>query len=93
MLLGMFILEPPEAPCGIVLFGPGAGGEPRRYIGLLKGFVDAGFVVLAPTHERFDPRTVTTRQLQERVAGLKAVLSDYSGDNLNRPGVSGDFLV
>ena len=78
----MFILEPPEAPRGIVLFGPGAGGEPRRYRALLDGFVSVGFVVLAPTHERFDPRTVTTQQLQERVVRLKAALSHYSGDHL-----------
>lgn len=78
----MLVLEPSRAPRGIVLFGPGAGGEPSRYAGLLDGFVDAGFVVLAPTHERFDPRTVTTQQLQERVVGLKNALSDYGDTQL-----------
>lgn len=78
----MFVLEPSQEPRGIVLFGPGAGGEPRRYRGLLDGFLDAGFVVLAPRHERFDPRTVTTQQLQERVVGLKTMLSDYGDDHL-----------
>jgi alpha-beta hydrolase superfamily lysophospholipase len=78
----MLVLEPPKARRGIVLFGPGAGGQPGRYEELLDGFVDAGFVVLAPTHERFDPRTVTTQQLQERVVGLKKMLSDYGDSHL-----------
>ncbi|TFC16888.1 hypothetical protein [Cryobacterium glucosi] len=78
----MFILEPAKTPDGIVVFGPGAGGEPRRYRTLLDSFVGAGFVVIAPTDQRFDPRSVTTEQLQSRVSSLKAALSDYGNDHL-----------
>lgn len=76
-LLRVLTLEPLGAPRGIVLFGAGAGGDPRRYRDLLDGFVDAGHVVLAPTNERFDPRTVTTEQLQGRVESLISALADY----------------
>lgn len=78
----MLVLEPSDTARGTVLFGPGAGGDPARYRGLLEAFADAGFVVLAPTHERFDPRSVSTEQLLDRVDGLRAALVDHGADDL-----------
>lgn len=77
----MLVLET-ESPRGIVLFGSGAGGDPRRYRTLLEAFTTNGFTVFAPTNERFDPRTVTTDQLHERVQTLKDVLPEYTHGDL-----------
>jgi alpha-beta hydrolase superfamily lysophospholipase len=66
----------PANPLGIVLFGAGAGGDPRRYSALLDAFAAAGFVVIAPPGERFSPQTVTTTQLQARVDDLRNALAD-----------------
>ena len=59
-----------------VLFAPGAGGDPARYSVLIDAIRDAGFHVVAPQSERFDPRTVTTSQLQARVDGLNRALAE-----------------
>ncbi|WP_213816718.1 hypothetical protein [Glaciihabitans sp. dw_435] len=78
----MVILQPLTAPRGIVVFGSGAGGRPERYRDLLDGFAGAGFTVIAPPGERFDPRSVTTEQLQARVSVMKTALSDYGHEHL-----------
>lgn len=67
-------------PRGILLFGPGAGGSPTRYQRLLDAASAAGFLVVAPIHERFDGRSVTDAQMRERAVGLKASL-----DQADRP--------
>lgn len=72
----------PDVPRGIVLFGPGAGGDPGRYQGVLDAAADAGFIVAAPVHERFDGRTVTTEQMRERAMGLKAALEQIDRADL-----------
>ncbi len=77
----MLVLEP-ESSRGIVLFGSGAGGDPRRYRTLLDALKTNGFTVLAPTNERFDPRTVTTDQMRDRVQTLKDALSEYTHGDL-----------
>ncbi|TFC06535.1 alpha/beta fold hydrolase [Cryobacterium sp. MDB2-33-2] len=77
----MVVLEAAAAR-GVVLFGSGAGGDPRRYSTLLDFLAGHGFTVLAPTNERFDPRTVTTENLLERVHSLTSALSDYDHANL-----------
>ena len=72
----------PATPRGVVLFGPGAGGDPGRYSSILNAFAGAGYVVLAPTSERFDPRSVSTEQLQSRVEALHDSLKDYGDTEL-----------
>lgn len=86
----MLILEA-DAPRGVVLFGSGAGGDPRRYSTLLDALSRTGFTVLAPTNERFDPRTVTTEQLLERVHSLTSALSEY--DHIDLPVVAAGHSV
>ncbi len=81
----MLILEAGD-PHGIVLFGSGAGGDPRRYSTLLDTLARGGFTVLAPVNERFDPRVVTTEQLRERVQSLISALSEC--DNTDLPVVA-----
>lgn len=76
------IVVPPGAPRGIVLFGPGAGGDPARYTTLLEAAAAAGFIVAAPTHERFDGRTVTDEQMRERAVGLAEALSEAGREDL-----------
>ena len=58
-----------------ILFASGAGGDPARYRALVDAIRDAGFSVIAPQSERFDPRTVTTSQLQARVDDLHRALA------------------
>ena len=77
----MEITEPSERR-GIVLFGPGAGGNPGRYSSILGAFVTAGYVVLAPSSAQFDPRSVTTEQLQSRVKVLRSALTEYGDPDL-----------
>ncbi|SKB02148.1 hypothetical protein SAMN06295879_3456 [Agreia bicolorata] len=60
-----------------VLFAPGAGGDPARYSVLIDAIRDAGFPVIAPQSEHFDPRTVTTSQLQARVDDLHRALTEH----------------
>ncbi|MFB2554481.1 alpha/beta fold hydrolase [Herbiconiux liangxiaofengii] len=60
-----------------VLFAPGAGGDPARYSAITDAIRDAGFHVIAPRSERFDPRTVTTQQLQARVEDLHRALDEH----------------
>ncbi|MBF4461209.1 MULTISPECIES: alpha/beta fold hydrolase [unclassified Rathayibacter] len=76
------IVTPPGAARGIVLFGPGAGGDPARYDVLLTAAAAAGFIVTAPTHERFDNRTVTNEQMQQRAVGLAESLREIDRQDL-----------
>lgn len=64
-------------PRGIVLFGPGAGGDPGRYATLTGALRAAGWDVLAPPAERFSPATVTTAQLRARVEALHGALAAH----------------
>lgn len=66
-----------------VLFAPGAGGDPARYFALIDAIRDEGFHVIAPQSERFDPRTVTTSQLQARVDDLHRALA--RGSDVDSP--------
>ncbi|MEU1450148.1 alpha/beta hydrolase family protein [Streptomyces sp. NPDC059340] len=76
------IMNPPGDPRGIVLFGPGAGGDPARYSALIEAAMSAGFIVAAPEHERFDARTVTDEQMCQRAVGLAAMLNDVGRPDL-----------
>ena len=76
------IVNPPGAPRGILLFAPGAGGDPARYDGLLTAAAAAGFIVSAPLHERFDGRTVTDEQMRERAVGLAEALREVDRQDL-----------
>lgn len=67
------LLSPPD-PRGVLLFAPGAGGDPSRYRRLLEAVCDAGFVVAATEHELLDRRTATPAALRARVADLRAPL-------------------
>lgn len=74
------ILLASDDPCGILLFAPGAGGDPTRYERLLHAANDAGFVVASPSHgltERFSDDVV-----RERVSALVAPLADIGRDDL-----------
>lgn len=64
------------------MFGPGAGGDPARYAGLLDAVSGAGYIVAAPEHERFDGRTVTDEQMRERAVGLAAALREAGREDL-----------
>ncbi|MCM3849757.1 hypothetical protein ND486_26550 [Pseudonocardia sp. DR1-2] len=68
---------PPSRHRGIVLFGPGAGGDPGRYTTLTGALRDAGWDVLAPPAERFTPGTVTPGQLRTRVGLLHDALAAH----------------
>lgn len=76
------IVNPPGTARGIVLFGPGAGGDPARYETLLAAAADAGFIVIAPIHERFDGRTVTDEQMRQRAVGLADSLREIDRQDL-----------
>ena len=76
------ILTPAGKPRGIVLFAPGAGGDPARYEALTSAARNAGFIVAAPAHERFDVRTVTDEQVRERVIGLVEALREVGHEEL-----------
>lgn len=76
------IVVPTGKARGIVLFGPGAGGDPARYTALLEAAAVAGFIVAAPAHERFDGRTVTDEQMRERAIGLAHALSEAGPEDL-----------
>ncbi|WP_066039247.1 alpha/beta hydrolase family protein [Herbiconiux solani] len=80
------IVNPPGAPRGILLFGPGAGGDPARYDGLITAAAAAGFIVSAPLHERFDGRTVTDEQMRERAVGLAEALREVDRLDADRHG-------
>lgn len=57
-----------------VLFAPGAGGDPARYAAIVEAVRAAGYHVIAPVSERFDPLTVTVPELRERVDVLRLPL-------------------
>jgi len=76
------ILFPSGEPRGIVLFAPGAGGEPARYEALIGAARNAGFIVAAPAHERFDVRSATDEHVRERAIGLAQVLEEVGHPDL-----------
>ena len=76
------IIYPPDTARGILLFGPGAGGDPNRYQALIDAVAAAGFIVSAPTHERFDGRTVTDEQMRQRALGLAESLREVDREDL-----------
>lgn len=76
------ILVPSGEPRGVVLFAPGAGGDPFRYEGLTTAAGNAGFIVAAPAHERFDVRAVTDEQVRERAIGLAKVIEEVGHHDL-----------
>lgn len=75
-------MSPPGAAREIVLFGAGAGGDPARYEALIAAAADAGFIVAAPLHERFDGRTVTDEQMRQRAVGLADSLGEIDRQDL-----------
>ena len=76
------IVNPRGTARGIVLFGPGAGGDPARYEALIDAAAAAGFIVTAPIHERFDSRTVTNEQMRQRAVGLAESLREIDRQDL-----------
>ncbi|GAA1948567.1 alpha/beta hydrolase [Microbacterium aquimaris] len=72
--------HPERAARGIVLFAPGAGGDPARYADTIDRIVAAGYIVSAATHERFDARHATAEQMCERAVGLADAL-----EGIDRP--------
>ncbi|UGB36788.1 hypothetical protein LQ938_02830 [Microbacterium sp. cx-55] len=76
------IVNPPGAARGILLFAPGAGGDPARYEALIRAAAAAGFIVAAPIHDRFDVRTVTDEQMRQRAVGLADSLRELDRQDL-----------
>lgn len=70
----------PEDPRGILLFAPGAGGDPTRYRRLLDAAADAGFLVHAPEHELTE--TFSDDVVRRRVDALVAPLAGLDRDDL-----------
>lgn len=69
-----------DDPRGIVLFAPGAGGDPTRYERLLEAVNAAGFIVAAPAHELAE--SYPDEVLRERVSALRAPLDEIDRDDL-----------
>jgi pimeloyl-ACP methyl ester carboxylesterase len=76
------IVNPAGAARGILLFAPGAGGDPARYGTLITTAAAAGFIVTAPAHERFDSQSATDEQTRRRVIGLADSLGDVDRPDL-----------
>lgn len=76
------ILHPTGVPRAILAFGPGAGGDPTRYSALLDTAASAGFLVAAPAHERFDPRSASDEQVRERALGLAEAIAEAGRPDL-----------
>lgn len=69
-----------DDPRGILLFAPGAGGDPTRYERLLAAANEAGFIVASPAHEPAE--SYPDEVLRERVSALRAPLSEIDRDDL-----------
>ncbi|GAA3530203.1 hypothetical protein AFL01nite_00220 [Aeromicrobium flavum] len=69
-----------DAARGILLFAPGAGGDPTRYERLLTAANEAGFIVAAPAHDLAE--SYPDDVLRGRVAALQALLSEIARDEL-----------
>lgn len=65
-----------DDPRGILLFAPGAGGDPTRYARLLAAANAAGFIVATPTHELAE--SYPDEVLRERVSALREPLSELA---------------
>jgi len=74
------ILLTSDDPRGILLFAPGAGGDPSRYERLLTSVNDAGFIVASPEHDLTE--TFSDEVVQERVTALRAGLDDLGHEDL-----------
>ena len=60
--LATTVLYPTDAPAGttfpVLVFGHGLGGNPKRYIDLLRPIASAGYIVVAPTFPLSNSATV-----------------------------------
>lgn len=65
---------------GILLFAPGAGGDPTRYARLLEASNAAGFIVASPAHELAE--SYPDEVLRERVSALREPLAELGRDDL-----------
>lgn len=65
-----------DDPRGILLFAPGAGGDPTRYARLLGAANAAGFIVASPAHELVE--SYPDDVLLERVTALRQPLSELA---------------
>ena len=74
------ILLTSDDPRGILLFAPGAGGDPTRYEHLLATANAAGFIVTAPAHDLTE--TFSEDVVRERVAALGAPLAGLGRPDL-----------
>lgn len=74
------ILLTSDDPRGILLFAPGAGGDPSRYERLLRAAADAGFIVAAPAHHLTE--IFTDDVVRERVSALRVPLTEIGRDDL-----------
>jgi pimeloyl-ACP methyl ester carboxylesterase len=73
-------LLPADDPRGILLFAPGAGGDPTRYERLLTSAHKAGFIVASPSHDLTE--TFADAIVRERVVALGAALLKIDRDDL-----------
>jgi len=69
-----------DEPRGVLLFAPGAGGDPSRYERLLATANQAGFIVASPEHEPAE--AYPDEVVRERVTALRAPLDSLGRDDL-----------
>lgn len=69
-----------DDPRGIVLFAPGAGGDPSRYERLFAATNEAGFIVASPEHQLAE--SYPDEVVRERAAALRAPLDWIGRDDL-----------
>lgn len=69
-----------DDPRGILLFAPGAGGDPTRYARLLEAANAAGFIVASPAHELAE--SYPDEVLRERVTALREPLAALGREDL-----------
>ncbi|MTB87556.1 hypothetical protein H9L21_05625 [Aeromicrobium senzhongii] len=74
------ILLTSEDPRGILLFAPGAAGDPTRYERLLTSANEAGFIVASPEHDLDE--TFSDEVVRERVTALAAGLEGLGHEDL-----------
>ncbi len=85
---GSDVLELPAIqPRCVCLFAAGRGGEPRRYLGLLKGLVQQGCTVIAPPMPMLSSSVPTKAELEARIEMLGASLEAHAGTGLPMVGL------
>jgi alpha-beta hydrolase superfamily lysophospholipase len=78
---------PAADPEGIVLFGVGGGGDPRRHAPLLDNLARAGLTVVAPHFARLAGPRATSEEVILRARRLRAALATVERPDLSVVGI------